>query len=138
MNLAKAEFNPSTSELVIADELRLPVPIDEIGKLPRTSMTVGVRPENLYPITPETKAEDVFHVEVTNVEILGNETVFSFKLGGEEWMAKWSGQWHIDIGDRMPVRMEFESLSIFDEQSGELIKGTIDYGKYVKQQKVSP
>lgn len=138
MNLAKAEFDPSASELVIANELRLSVPMDEIEKLPKTSMTVGVRPENLYPTTPETKAEDIFHVEVMNVEILGNETVFSFKMGEEEWMAKWSGQWHIDIGDRMPVRMEFESLSIFDEQSGELIKRTIDYGNYVKQQEVSP
>lgn len=138
MNLAKAEFDPSASELVIANELRLSVPMDEIEKLPKTSMTVGVRPENLYPTTPETKAEDIFHVEVMNVEILGNETVFSFKIGEEEWMAKWSGQWHIDIGDRMPVRTEFESLSIFDEQSGELIKKTIDYGNYVKQQEVSP
>lgn len=138
MNLAKAEFNPSTRQLVIGNELNLNVPIEEIGKLPRTSMTAGVRPENLYPTTPDTKMEDVFHVEVTNVEILGNETVFSFKLGEEEWMAKWSGQWHIDIGDRLPVRMEFESLSIFDEQSGELIKKTIDYGNYVKQQEVSP
>ncbi|MFC5604163.1 ABC transporter ATP-binding protein [Sporosarcina koreensis] len=137
MNLAKAEFDPKTSELVIGNALRLSVPKDEIGKLPRTSMTVGVRPENLHPATPENQ-EDVFHVEVTNVEILGNETVFSFKLGEEEWMAKWSGQWHIDIGDRMPVRMEFEALSIFDEQSGELIKKTIDYGNYVKQQEVSP
>jgi len=138
MNLANGEFHPSTSELVINNELRVLVPIDEIGKLPRTSMTVGVRPENLHPTTPETKSENVFHVEVTNVEILGNETVFSFKLGEEEWMAKWSGQWHIDIGDRLPVQMEFESLSIFDEQSGELIKKTIDYGNYVTKQEVSP
>lgn len=138
MNLAKAEFNPSNRQLVIGKEFNLNVPVDEIGKLQRTSMTVGVRPENLYPITAETKVEDVFHVEVTNVEILGNETVFSFNLGKEEWMAKWSGQWHIDIGDRLPVRMDFESLSIFDEQSGELIKKTIDYGNYVTQQEVSP
>jgi len=101
-------------------------------------MTVGIRPENLHPTTSETKTEDIFHVEVTNVEILGNETVFSFKLGKEEWMAKWTGQWHIGIGDRLPVRMEFESLSIFDEQSGELIKKTIDYGNYVTQQEVQP
>lgn len=137
MNLAKAEFDPSTSELVIGNALRLSVPTEDIGKLPRASMTVGVRPENLHPTTPDTKAEDIFHVEVTNVEILGNETVFSFKLGEEEWMAKWSGQWHIGIGDRLPVQMEFESLSIFDEQSGELIKKTIDYGNYVTQQEVS-
>lgn len=138
MNLAKAEFDPASSELIIGKDVRLSVPQDEIGKLPKTPMTIGVRPENLQPVTSETVAEDVFHVEVTNVEILGNETVFSFQMGGEEWMAKWSGQWHIDIGDRMPVRMEFESLSIFDEQSGELIKKTIDYGNYVKQQEVSP
>ncbi|MCG7344281.1 ABC transporter ATP-binding protein [Sporosarcina sp. ACRSL] len=138
MNLAKAEFDRSTSELIIGNALRLHVPIDEIGKIPKTAMTVGVRPENLYPAKPETKAEDVFQVEVTNVEVLGNETVFSFKLGEEEWMAKWSGQWHIDIGNLVPVQMEFESLSIFDEQSGELLKKTIDYGNYVTQQEVSP
>ena len=138
MNLAKAEFDPSASELVIGDALRLSVPADDIGKVPKTSMIAGVRPENIYPTTPETTVEDIFHVEVTNVEILGNETVFSFKLGDAEWMAKWSGQWHIDIGDHVPVRMEFESLSIFDEQSGELLKKTIDYGNYVTYQEVSP
>lgn len=138
MNLAKAEYNESTRQLDIGNDFKLNVPVDEIGTLPRTSMTVGVRPENLLPVTPETATEDVFHVEVTNVEILGNETVFSFKLGEEEWMAKWTGQWHIGIGDRLPVRMEFESLSIFDEQSGELVKKTIDYGNYVTQQEVSP
>ena len=137
MNLARAEFDQTTSELIIGNELRLNVPIEDIGKIPKVPMTAGVRPENLYPITAETKSEDVFHVEVTNVEILGNETVFSFKLGEAEWMAKWSGQWHIDIGDHVPVRMEFESLSIFDEQSGELMKKTIDYGNYVTQQEVS-
>ncbi|WP_432357370.1 ABC transporter ATP-binding protein [Sporosarcina sp. UB5] len=137
MNLAKAELDVANSELVIGNELRLSVPNDEIGKLPRTSMTVGVRPENLYPTTETTKNKDIFHVEVTNVEILGNETVFSFKLGEAEWMAKWSGQWHIDIGDRLPIRIEFDSLSIFDEQSGELMKRTVDKGNYVKKQEVS-
>lgn len=136
MNLAKAEFHEADKQLIIGSEFKLNVPAEEIGKLPRTSMTIGVRPENLYPTTPETKEEDTFHVEVTNVEILGNETIFSFKLGKEEWMAKWGGQWHIDIGDSLPVRMEFESLSIFDEQSGELIKKTIDYGKYVSNKEV--
>jgi sn-glycerol 3-phosphate transport system ATP-binding protein len=137
MNLASAEFDPSASELVIGNALRLIVPAEEIGRIPTEPMIAGVRPENLYPTTADTKSEDVFHVEVTNVEVLGNETVFSFKLGDAEWMAKWSGQWHIDIGDHVPVRMEFESLSIFDEQSGELLKKTIDYGNYVTHQEVS-
>ncbi|MBD7984716.1 ABC transporter ATP-binding protein [Sporosarcina sp. Sa2YVA2] len=136
MNLAKAEFDKATSELVLGGEIRLPVPMDESGKLPTTTMTVGIRPENLYPVTPETKAEDIFHTTVTNVEILGNETVFSFTIGEEEWMAKWSGQWHIDIGDQLPVRMEFESISIFDGQSGELLKRTVDHGNYVTTKEV--
>lgn len=136
MNLAKAEFDKATSELVLGGEIRLPVPKDEIGKLPTTTMTVGIRPENLYPVTSETQAEDIFHTTVTNVEILGNETVFSFTIGEEEWMAKWSGQWHIDIGDQLPVRMEFESISIFDGQSGELLKRTVDHGNYVTTKEV--
>ncbi|MDW0116871.1 sn-glycerol-3-phosphate ABC transporter ATP-binding protein UgpC [Sporosarcina thermotolerans] len=137
MNLAKAEFNEADQQLVLGDKFKISVPVEEIGKLPRTSMTVGLRPENLYPKTSDKKEGDVFEVEVTNVEILGNETIFSFKLGKEEWMAKWSGQWHIDIGDRLSVHIDFESLSIFEEKSGELIKKTIDYGNYVANKEVS-
>lgn len=137
MNLATAEFNEVTQQLVIGDEFMITVPVENSGKLPRTSMTVGLRPENIYPATSGVKDGEVFEVEVTNVEILGNETILSFKLGNEEWMAKWSGQWHIDIGDRLSVRIDFESISIFDENSGELIKKTIDHGNYVANKEVS-
>ena len=70
-----------TSEIVIGDVLRLPVPLDEIELFQKHPIIAGVRPEHLRPATKETTEEDKLYVEVTNVEILGNETVFSFKLG---------------------------------------------------------
>ncbi|MHC8517662.1 ABC transporter ATP-binding protein [Sporosarcina sp. ITBMC105] len=137
MNLAKAELDKQTSHLVIGQTIRLPIPADQLDMLPQ-KMTIGVRPENLHS---EAQAEDhsiAFQVEVTNVEILGNETVFSFTIGEEEWMAKWTGQWHIGIGDSLSIYVHFDVLSIFDEHSGELIKKTIDNGNYIANKEVSP
>lgn len=137
MNLAKAELDKQTSHLVIGQSIRLPIPADQLDMLPQ-KMTIGVRPENLHS---EAQAEDhtiAFQVEVTNVEILGNETVFSFTIGEEEWMAKWTGQWHIGIGDSLSIYVHFDVLSIFDEHSGELIKKSIDNGNYIANKEVSP
>lgn len=137
MNLAKAELDKQTSHLVIGQTIRLPIPADQLDMLPQ-KMTIGVRPENLHS---EAQAEDhtiAFQAEVTNVEILGNETVFSFTIGEEEWMAKWTGQWHIGIGDSLSIYVHFDVLSIFDEQSGELIKKSIDNGNYIANKEVSP
>ena len=70
-------------------------------------------------------------VEVKNVEILGNETIFTFMLGENEWMAKWSGQWHIEIGDEIPIILNYESLCLFDDTTEELIKKPSDMQNYM-------
>lgn len=137
MNLAKAELDKQAKELVVGQTIRLPIPADHIETLPQ-KMTIGIRPENLHPDAHAEGHTTAFQVDVTNVEILGNETVFSFNVGEEEWMAKWTGQWHIGIGDRLSTYLNFDTLSIFDEQSGELIKKTIDNGNYVADKEVSP
>ena len=136
MNLANADIDKKESEIVIGDVLRLPISSDDIDDIPERQLIAGIRPEHLRPATKETLEKDKFYVEVTNVEILGNETVFSFKLGANEWMAKWSGQWHIDIGDTIPILADPGSLCLFEAETGDLIKQPTDLGNFVFSKEV--
>ncbi|QTD41107.1 ABC transporter ATP-binding protein [Sporosarcina sp. Te-1] len=136
MNLSEAELDETKSHLIIGKDLRLPLPKGDDIDLSKRKLTVGVRPENLHPATNESTDGSLFDVTVTNVEVLGNETIFSFLVGEKEWMAKWTGQWHINIGDRLPIRMDFDTLSIFDREDGQLLKKTIDQSHHVAQQEV--
>ncbi|WP_336822357.1 ABC transporter ATP-binding protein [Sporosarcina sp. USHLN248] len=138
MNLAPATFDKKTNELNVANQIKVSVQTDDLELGEGQNITVGVRPEHLQPVTSNDDIKEQFEVEVTNVEILGNETVFSFQMGESEWMAKWSGQWHIEIGDQLPVRISYDSFSIFDRESGQLMKKAVDHSHYVSQSGVSP
>ncbi|KGX86234.1 ABC transporter ATP-binding protein [Pontibacillus litoralis] len=83
---------------------------------------VGIRPEHISFASKEIEDKRRNIVEVVNVEVLGNETVIAFKLGAGEWMAKWSGQWRVQIGDRIPLEISYDAISVFDKESNELIK----------------
>ena len=131
MNLANADVDKKTSEIVIGDILRLAFSPQEIEDLPEYQLIAGVRPEYLRPASKDTPEQEKFYVNVTNVEVLGNETVFSFKFGTNEWMAKWSGQWHIDIGDSIPILIDADSICIFEAGTGELIKQPTDLGNFI-------
>ena len=53
-----------------------------------------------------------------------------------EWMAKWSGQWHIEIGDSIPILIDYDAVCLFDATTGDLIKkptnlGNVVFGKEV-------
>lgn len=138
MNLAPATFDKKTNELNVANQIKVSVQTDDLKLGEGQNITVGVRPEHLQPVTSNDDVKEQFEVEVTNVEILGNETVFSFQMGESEWMAKWSGQWHIEIGDQLPVKLSYDSFSIFDSASGQLMKKAVDHGHYASQSGVSP
>lgn len=131
MNLAQAIVDKKASELIVGDVWRLPIPADEIDAFPEAPLMAGIRPEYLRPATKETKEDDKIIVEVTNVEVLGNETVFSFLLGADEWQAKWSGQWHIDIGDSIPLLADYGALCLFESETGNRIKHPTDLGNFV-------
>ena len=99
------------------------------------TIIAGIRPEHLRPALKESQKRIKLYVEVTNVEILGNETVFSFKLGTNEWMAKWSGQWHIEIGDSIPMS-ELTTVALLSlKQNGDLIKKPIGLGNLCVRQR---
>ncbi len=137
MNLGRATFDGGTSELIIEDVLHIPIQIEELMEIPAVELIAGIRPEHLRPATKETLENDKIYVDVTNVEILGNETVLLFQFGDTEWSAKWSGQWHIEIGDTIPLVVDSGSICVFEKSTGKLIRKTIDVGNFVSSQKES-
>jgi sn-glycerol 3-phosphate transport system ATP-binding protein len=83
-----------------------------------TQVTVGVRPEN---IALAKEGQISFFADVVNVEVLGTETLITFEVGQKQWIAKWNGQWKIDIGDKVPLFISEENLFIFNTENGDCI-----------------
>ncbi|AXI08896.1 glycerol-3-phosphate ABC transporter ATP-binding protein [Oceanobacillus zhaokaii] len=119
MNLGKAVLNEKESQLLIEGVLNIQVnpTLDDIPR--NNNVTIGIRAEHLYP---GTDLNTTHHLEVVNVEHLGNETSIAFDIGSELWTAKWPGQWDITAGDVVPVHINIENLCFFDSNSGKLIK----------------
>ena len=62
----------------------------------------------------------------------GMKPSFPLNWVPDEWMAKWSGQWHIDIGDSIPLCLSIMAhFVLFDAETGELIKQPTDLGNFV-------
>jgi sn-glycerol 3-phosphate transport system ATP-binding protein len=136
MNLADAKIDKETSELVIGEMIRLSIPSIDHSTLENDPLIVGIRPEHLRIPKKETAEAHRVYVDVTNVEILGNETIFSFMINNAEWLVKWGGQWHIEIGDRVPLELDFASLCIFNKETEQLIKKPTNIGSFVLHKEV--
>ncbi|WP_025785775.1 ABC transporter ATP-binding protein [Sporosarcina sp. D27] len=122
MNISPARAEPTKSGVFIEDTIHVPMNEQQLVASSARSLLAGIRPEHIKPLVSGTESGNRIQVEVTNVEILGNETVFSFQVGQREWMAKWSGQWDIAIGDHIPILLGAEYFCVFDEETGELIR----------------
>lgn len=135
MNLATGTFNKQAHELILHDKARIKLPEKAIQ--PETEkVIVGIRPEHLRAPTKNHKSTNRFVVEVVHVEILGNETIFAFKLGGEEWLAKWTGQWNIQVGGKIPLDVSYESICLFDEKTKQVLKTPTDIEQHVFDKEV--
>jgi len=120
MNLGQAIFSPHTGKIMIEDMLEVDVDATYKDMLSiNKKLSVGVRPEHIFPATNE---DVTHHLEVVNVEHLGNETSLAFDIGSELWTAKWPGQWAIQVGDNVAVRISIHHLCFFHSETGELIK----------------
>lgn len=122
MNISPARAVQTKSGIFIEDMIHVPMNEEQVAASSARSLLAGIRPEHIKPIVTGSESGNRIQVEVTNVEILGNETVFSFQVGQREWMAKWSGQWDIAIGDQVPILLGSEYFCVFDEETGELIR----------------
>ncbi|RDW18365.1 glycerol-3-phosphate ABC transporter ATP-binding protein [Oceanobacillus arenosus] len=119
MNLGKAVLNEEQGQLLIEDMLNLKVN-PNVDDIPRNeNVTIGIRAEHIFPGTDENTTH---HLEVVNVEQLGNETSIAFDIGSELWTAKWPGQWDITVGDVVPVKIDMDNLCFFHSDTGDLIK----------------
>lgn len=119
MNLANAKVGEVEDLLIIEDTLSIPLAKEEAAKLRGCTWQVGIRPEFLQA------NQDKEHpqiVTISNIEVLGHETILSFYVGNTEWHAKWSGQWDVRIGERIPITVPYESICIFEIETGELLK----------------
>ncbi len=130
MNLATGVGDKITSTIRLSDSIVIPIPTIDAHYLTER-IIVGIRPEHIQAATKETMEKDKFIVEVSNVEILGNETIFTFLLNGEAWQVKWSGQWQIEIGDSIPLMMSYESFCFFDSKTKKIIKTPSDVENHV-------
>ncbi|MEK4082402.1 MULTISPECIES: sn-glycerol-3-phosphate ABC transporter ATP-binding protein UgpC [Psychrobacillus] len=130
MNLASGVGDNLTSTIRLNDSILIPVPTVDAHFLTER-VIVGIRPEHIKAATKETEEKDKFVVEVSNVEILGNETIFTFLLNEESWQVKWSGQWQIEIGDKIPLMMNYESFCFFNSETKEIMKTPSDVENHV-------
>ncbi|WP_186580587.1 ABC transporter ATP-binding protein [Aquibacillus kalidii] len=125
MNLATANINLSKQELSIGGRLKLSIPSNDLQSYQEDTVTLGIRPEYLKIVNSiNTKSTNNYlDVKVEHVEVLGNETIVSFQLDTYRWQAKWNGQWNVDVGDIVPIAINYESICLFNSASGHLIKG---------------
>lgn len=136
MNIGKGEFDAAASEVVLSEDARILIPQSDQALIKSGQIIVGIRPEHLKPATKATKTEDKVYVKATNVEVLGNETIFSFMMGESEWMAKWTGQWRIDVGDLIPIVISYESVCFFDSETEQIVKTPTDIENHVFDKEV--
>ncbi|WBL15449.1 ABC transporter ATP-binding protein [Sutcliffiella sp. NC1] len=121
MNLGKAVFTEDKKQLIIENELHLSIDSLTTIDLPQTeNLVVGIRAEHLLPAQGD--EEHCVHLEAVNVEQLGNETSIAFDVGTELWTAKWPGQWTIEFGQKVPVKISPQYILFFDGASGKLLQ----------------
>ena len=130
MNLATGVGDKVASTIRLSDSIVIPIPTEDAHYL-TNRVIIGIRPEHIKAATKETEEKDKFVVEVSNVEILGNETIFTFLLNEQPWQVKWSGQWQIEIGDKIPLMMNYESFCFFDSDTKGIIKTPSDVENHV-------
>ncbi|MFS0781279.1 ABC transporter ATP-binding protein [Bacillus sp. 1P06AnD] len=112
MNLSDAAFEEGRWRLPSGQALLASGRAGQRGKL-------GVRPEHIVRAEQDVS----FFAELLNVEVLGTETLISFAMGDEQWIARWPGQWKLSVGQRVPCYVAPEHIILFDED-GDRYRGT--------------
>ncbi|MBY0123528.1 ABC transporter ATP-binding protein [Bacillus sp. S/N-304-OC-R1] len=134
MNIADGVFDQTKSEILIGGSEKIVIPVKDKGLIKTKSVIVGIRPEHLK--APNNGETGVHKVKVVNVEVLGNETILSFKIGNNDWLAKWNGQWNIQIGDVIPIKFDYDSICLFDSETKEIIKSPSNIENHVFDKEV--
>jgi sn-glycerol 3-phosphate transport system ATP-binding protein len=121
MNMGKAELSVENQQIIVEDKLTFHLSPLELKNIPSVKkVTIGIRAEHIFPATAH---DATHHLEAVGVEQLGNETMIVFEeLGGQLWNAKWQGQWMINPGDKVPVKISVQHFCFFNTENGQLIQ----------------
>lgn len=134
MNLINGIILHSTAEISLNHQYRIKVPREAIQHVRSNRIKLGIRPEKIRMNEEVSSIENTFLVKVTNVEILGYETIISFEMGEEEWKAKWNGQRNVREGEMIPIVMDAADLCLFDRKTGENISLRFNQPTFVQKE----
>ena len=87
---------------------------------------IGIRPENIYPANEKNLGN--CKVVVENIEILGNETQIAFLVDDNLFVARWSGQYNLNVGDEIDTFIDSDDLLLFEIGSEKLVRPSINQG----------
>ncbi|KIL45096.1 ABC transporter ATP-binding protein [Jeotgalibacillus soli] len=122
MNLIHAKVKGSS--LVVDEQWLIPMSESIRAAAQLNEVTIGVRPEHIQLANDD---EPGFVVVVSNVEVLGTETLITFNIGDKkQWIARWSGQWNLRIEQPLRIFIEDQHLCLFDAQTGGKLDGSQD------------
>ena len=80
----------------------------------------------LVPVNEEEKENmPEIHVKVVNTEMMGNETQVLFEVGDELFTARWTGQYMIEAGQDLAIRLSTDDFHFFDDAEGKLIRAAL-------------
>ncbi|ADU29279.1 ABC transporter ATP-binding protein [Evansella cellulosilytica] len=113
MNISKATVDRMNSQLLLKNDLIIPISNEEVRQIKSDTVYIGIRPEQISRGKGESRDVD-FSVQLSNVEVLGNETLLSFYIGEDIWKAKWLGQWPLDLNRQTNISFSIEKLYLFD------------------------
>ncbi|MFE8700606.1 ABC transporter ATP-binding protein [Cytobacillus sp. FJAT-54145] len=115
MNLEKATVNQTN--FLLGENIAFDCPKGFSHRSLR-QVLLGVRPEN---VRLANNSRVSFIGKVLNVEVLGTETLLTIEMDQHQWIARWNGQWNVQVGDAVPITIGEEDLFVFDAENGECI-----------------
>lgn len=119
MNMAKAVVEGD--RLILNNKVSIILNKEDHLYLPdQKAFEIGVRAESIAYSAKRNQYS--VPVRVLNTEMMGNETQVVFELGGSTFVAKWMGQWDVQIGTEIFVELNPRYFHSFDKESGNLLK----------------
>ena len=122
MNLKRVDVHKEKRAIQLSANVVMTISEAVAKKLP-SSVIFGIRPEH---VVQPTEGHIIYEAPIVNVALLGNETLISIDLDGEEWICKWGGQWNYKIGQLLEFSINEEEVCLFNTETAEIIqKGII-------------
>ncbi len=119
MNIANAKLQDNT--IILNDSLVITLSPEEKDNFPDgIEWKIGTRAESVELGSSDTP--NAVAVTVANVEMMGNETQVLFYVGESLFTARLSGQYFMERGQTIYIRLDPKMFLFFDKQSNKLLR----------------